>query len=277
MNRVSLMNRYFFKIFILLLMTVTVYAEVWNSPYPSDKSKKEILFSSFSLPYKHLDPVVSYSKRESMIISNIYEPVVGYNYLKRPYTLEPLTLTNTPEIVYLNKEKKEVNEESTEVAFSCYTFHLRNDISYQNHPAFSKNSEGNYLYHHLSQEVLEEIKSLNDFKEQGSRKLVASDYAYAIKRMAVRQNHSPILDIIQEYLVGLEAFSKEITQIAKEKKSKNESLDLRAYHIKGVKVIDDYTFTITLKGKYPQFLYWMSMNFFAPIPWEADLFYQQKG
>jgi len=49
------------------------------------------------------------------------------------------------------------------------------------------------------------------------------------------------------------------------------------YNIEGVKVLDELTFTITLKGKYPQFLYWMSMNFFAPIPWEADLFYQQSG
>ena len=65
--------------------------------------------------------------------------------------------------------------------------------------------------------------------------------------------------------------------MAKKKKSSAEPLNLSSYNIEGVKVLDDYTFTITLKGKYPQFLYWMSMNFFAPIPWEADLFYQQKG
>jgi len=45
----------------------------------------------------------------------------------------------------------------------------------------------------------------------------------------------------------------------------------------GARVIDDTTFEIVLKEKYPQFLYWLSMSFFAPMPWEADLFYSQAG
>ena len=107
--------------------------------------------------------------------------------------------------------------------------------------------------------------------------MTASDYEYAIKRMAVRQNHSPILDNMQEYIVGLKVFSEQISKIVKEKKVNAQVVDLRAYSISGVKVVDDYTLTIRIKGKYPQFLYWLSMNFFAPLPWEADIFYQQKG
>jgi ABC-type transport system substrate-binding protein len=38
----------------------------------------------------------------------------------------------------------------------------------------------------------------------------------------------------------------------------------------GVEVIDRHTYRIRLKGKYPQFLYWLAMPFFAPVPWEAD-------
>jgi len=265
------MNRNFFKTLLLLLMSMNIYADVWNSPQDSEKVEQEVYFTSFSLPYKHFDPVVSYSKRESMILAQIYEPVVGYNYLKRPYILEPLTLIKMPDIVYWDKNRNEVAEESEEVAFSHYTFSLREDIFYQNHPSLSKK------YFELSEEELAKISTLDDFEEHSTRKLTAYDYTYAIKRMAVRQNHSPILDSMIEYIVGLETFSKEISQMVKEKKSKNELIDLRSYEIAGVKVLDDYTFTITLKGKYPQFLYWMSMNFFAPIPWEADLFYQQEG
>ena len=44
-----------------------------------------------------------------------------------------------------------------------------------------------------------------------------------------------------------------------------------------LRLSDDSVLTIKIKGKYPQFNYWLSMNFFAPIPWEADRFYQQKG
>ena len=256
---------------LYILFSISLHADVWNSPHNVEKKEKNILFSSFSLPYKHLDPVVSYSKRESVIISHIYEPVVGYNFLKRPYVLEPLTLTAMPSIVFLDKNHKEVKEESAEVAFSKYTFTLQDNILYQNHPSFVKENRV------LDDAFVANIKTLDDFEKTATRKLTAYDYAYAIKRMAVRQNHSPILDIIAEYVVGLKAFSKEITKVAKEQKAKKQKLDLRAYEIKGVEVVDDLTFTIMIKGKYPQFLYWMSMNFFAPIPWEADLFYQQKG
>ena len=32
-----------------------------------------------------------------------------------------------------------------------------------------------------------------------------------------------------------------------------------------------------LKGKYPQWNYWMAMTFMSPVPWEADAFYAQPG
>ncbi|MES9963018.1 MAG: ABC transporter substrate-binding protein, partial [Candidatus Sedimenticola sp. 20ELBAFRAG] len=54
-------------------------------------------------------------------------------------------------------------------------------------------------------------------------------------------------------------------------------LDLRPHELKGVEVIDRYRFRIRLKGKYPQFVYWLAMPFFSPMPWEADAFFAQKG
>ena len=259
------------RVIFLIIFNISILdAEVWNNPHKTLESKKNILFSSFSLAFKHLDPVVSYSSSEWRIISNIYEPVVGYNYLKRPYVLEPLTLTKMPTITYYNNKNEEVAENSKEVATSQYRFELQKNILYQNHPSFvAKNRE-------LTKNELVNINTISDFKETSTRELTAYDYAYAIKRMAVRQNNSPILDMMQDYIVGLKLFSKKITPIAKVKKEQKRPLDLRGYNIKGVKVEDNYTFTITIKGKYPQFLYWMSMNFFAPIPWEADLFYQQE-
>ena len=32
-----------------------------------------------------------------------------------------------------------------------------------------------------------------------------------------------------------------------------------------------------IKGRYPQWNYWMAMTFMAPVPWEADAFYAQPG
>jgi len=263
--------------FIICIAVIYSHAAVWNSPHNSKKVKTDTLFSSFSLPPKRLDPVISYSANEWAIIGQIYEPPLQYNYLKRPYELEPLTLRKMPTIRYLNKDGKEVDGRSDEVLFTEYRLDLRKDIMYQDHPSFVKDANGSLLYAVLSEKELKHIDSLEDFKRTATRRLKASDYAYAIKRMAVRQNHSPILDSMQEYIVGLKAFSKKISKIAKEKKRGHQVLDLRPYSIAGVKVVDDDTLTIRIKGRYPQFLYWLSMNFFAPIPWEADLFYQQKG
>jgi ABC-type transport system substrate-binding protein len=262
---------FFFKTLILLLLVTNSYGAIWNNPHSASKIEEDILFSSFSLPPKHLDPVISYSSNEWSIISQIYEPPLQYNYLKRPYELEPLTLEKMPTIIYMDKNGKSVKENSNRVAYSKYTLNFKKDIKYQNHPAFIKDNLS------LTPDILDNISKLSDFKESDTRELRAEDYAYAIKRMAVRQYNSPILDNMQEYIVGLKKFSKKITKIAKEKKRKGEILDLRPYSIDGIKVINSHTLTIKIKGKYPQFLYWLSMNFFAPIPWEADLFYKQRG
>ncbi len=42
-------------------------------------------------------------------------------------------------------------------------------------------------------------------------------------------------------------------------------------------MLDRHTYRITLKGAYPQFLYWLSMPFFSPVPPEADRFFSQPG
>jgi ABC-type transport system substrate-binding protein len=263
--------------FTLSALSYAAQAATWNNPHHADKVNKNILFSSFATPPKHLDPVISYSSNEWAIIGQIYEPPLQYHYLKRPYELEPLTLTNMPSVRYLDKDNNEVDKTSDLVAYSEYHLTLKNNIKYQNHPAFVKNSDQSLTYGHLTEAELANIETLEDIKQSTSRNLQAADYEYAIKRMAVRQYHSPILGSMLQYIVGLEDYSKSITDIAKQAKEKKEYLDLRPHSISGVKVLDDYNLTIRIKGKYPQFLYWLTMNFFAPIPWEVDLFYQQPG
>ena len=271
------MLRSIIKIFLYLLLSVPLIAGVWNSPHKDENVANQTLFAAFSMPPKRLDPVVSYNANEWSIIGQIYEPPLQYNYLKRPYVLEPLTLKEMPKITYFDANGTLVDENDVNVAFSEYRLTLREDVRYQDHPAFVKNENASLVYGNMSEDALNNIESLDDFEKQATRKLLAEDYAYAIKRMAVRQNHSPILDNMAEYIVGLKTFSQNITKTAEEKKSKKEVLDLRDHEISGVKVLNDHTLSIRIKGKYPQFIYWLSMYFFSPIPWEADLFYQQKG
>ena len=78
---------------------------------------------------------------------------------------------------------------------------------------------------------------------------------------------------MQKHIVGLKEFSDELQK----KWQINEYLDLRQSEIKGIDVIDKYNYSITIYGEYPQFMYWLAMPFFAPIPWEVDKFYSQPG
>jgi ABC-type transport system substrate-binding protein len=107
----------------------------------------------------------------------------------------------------------------------------------------------------------------------GTRELLADDYIYQIKRLAHPRLHSPIFGLMAEYIVGMREFAKTL----KSADTKQAWLDLRNYPLKGVERVDAYTFRVTLNGSYPQFVYWLAMPFFAPVPWEADRFFAQPG
>ena len=48
-------------------------------------------------------------------------------------------------------------------------------------------------------------------------------------------------------------------------------LDFRRWPLAGATAPEKHLLRIRLKGKYPQWNYWMALAFTAPIPWEADL------
>ena len=54
-------------------------------------------------------------------------------------------------------------------------------------------------------------------------------------------------------------------------------IDYDRMDLAGVQAVDDRTYTITLKQDFPQLVYWMTMSFFSPMPWEAVRFYQQHA
>lgn len=246
-----------------------------NSPYPHIDPKKKILFSSFSERPKTLDPVKAYSSNEYLFIQQIYEPPLTYHYLLRPYQLKPQVLSQMPQIRYLDKDYKPVSADSKAIKYSEYAFELSPGIQYQPHPAFAKNNQGKYDYYPIDENFLEKkhIEKLSDFKNVASRELVAQDFIYQIKRLADPLNHSPIASLMAKQIVGFEAFAEQL----KSKRQHNNKVDLRDYQMAGVSSADKYHYKIIIHGRYPQFIYWLAMPFFAPIPWEAEQFYQQPG
>jgi ABC-type transport system substrate-binding protein len=261
---------------VLLLNSLGLsYAQGWvlNNPYPQSDSKKNIFYSSFTEQPKTLDPALSYSINEFLFISQIYEPLLEYDYFLRPYQLKPLTATQLPQIKYLDVQGNPmlVNSQN-QPAYTVYTLQINKGIFYQPHPAFAKDKTGHYLYHHLSEDYLSDnrINQLSNFKATGTRELIIDDYIYQIKRMANPMLSSSIYGLMSEYIVGFKEFGQTLPGGA-------QYIDLRNYPLKGLKKLDDYTFEITLKGQYAQFVFWLAMPFFSPVPWEADVFYSQPG
>ena len=260
----------------LLLLFSGCDQSAWNNPYPEKDSAERIYYDSFADRPKHLDPVSSYSANEYVFLGQIYEPPLQYHFLKRPYELVPLTATELPKPVYLDKDGNILSDEAEheKIASVKYTISIKPGILFQPHPSFAKNKSDKYLYHNLSAEKLKNIHTLADFNVVGTRELLAKDYVYQIKRMAHPKIHSPIAGLMGKYIVGLNELAKELHNLDE---SETGYIDLNKYDLSGVKVINDTKFEITLKQKYPQFLYWLSMYFFSPMPWEADYFYAQEG
>lgn len=254
-----------------LALTLAACGEVWNSPYPADQRGKNILYSAFTERPKHLDPVQSYSEDEATFNAQVYEPPLQYHYLKRPYTLVPMSAAAMPVVTYQDAHGMTVPAHSPAVAFSVYEISIKPGIRYQPHPALAM--EGARLrYHALTPDDLASVYTLTDFPHTGTRDLVAEDFVYQIKRLAHPRLHSPIYGLMSEYIVGLKPLGESL-----KKADRGGWLDLRNFKLEGVEATDRYTFRVKLNGRYPQFAYWLAMNFFAPIPWEADRFYNQPG
>ena len=266
---------------VLILFSAAVAAS-WNNPYPAADAEKNILYSAFRERPKTFDPARAYSSNEYLFIAQIYEPPFQYHYLKRPYTLVPLTAKSVPTPVYFDKHGQRLsrNAPSAAIAYSEYEIHIRPGIYYQPHPAFARDAEGRYLYQSLSASDLDRVYAISDFPRTGTRELVAADYVYQIKRLAHPKLHSPILSVMGDYIVGLREYAdllkKEYDKIAGGRDT-GVYLDLVKFPLAGATEVDRYTYRVRLRGKYPQLLYWMAMPFFAPMPPEADRFFSQPG
>ena len=263
-------NKNFFC-FILLLQQV-VFA-IWNHPYPAVDRDKNYYYTSFSEQPKTLDPARSYSSNEWSFIAQIYEPPLQYAYLKRPYELEPLTLQSMPSLTYYDKQRRQVQATGTQasIAYTQYDFYLKPNIFYSPHPAFVKDKNGKYAYHHLSLAQSEEIDALSDFVHTDTRALRAADYVYQIKRLADPRLHSPIYGLMSQYIVGLKSLHEQMQKLLHDKKTVN----LRQLKLEGARALGALHYRILLRGYYPHFKYWLAMPFFSPIPWEVEEFYDQ--
>lgn len=98
------------------------------------------------------------------------------------------------------------------------------------------------------------------FPENIGREMKADDVFFSLKRLADPKLNSTGWWTLDDRILGLNEW-----------RTKNAALDVVNYEepIEGFKKIDDYSFSITLKQPFPQFLYSLAMPFTFIVPHEA--------
>jgi len=273
---------------LALCSLVAACDTVWNDPYPSGEEGRALVHDFLSERPKHLDPAQSYAEPESWVNYQIYESLYGYEYLKRPYTLRPELAAEMPRVHYLDARRQPLDGEASKATngnadearaaegFSVYEIPIRRGVRYQPHPAFARDAAGRSIYIDNPAARLAEIRSLAELKQTGTRELVANDFIYAIKRLARPKLHSPAFEVFRA-IDGMEDLSKRLRADAKARRIDPDGwIDLDRYPVAGLEAPDPYTLRITIRGRYPQLIYWLAMGFTAPIPPEVDRFFSQR-
>lgn len=258
-----------------------------NSPWPQGAAESNVVYSAMieNTP-RHLDPTASYWSNDTLVTYQVYEPLYGYHYLKRPFELVPKSAAKVVNPIYFDKNGQRLPDDAPGelVAESVYEVPIKPGILFQPHPAFAKDEQGNYRYHAMKPGELGERRSPLEFEHSGTRELVAEDFVYALKRHATTRITTPIYGIFSEYVIGLKDYGTLIKQEdAKLRQGLDPAsldkpfLDFRKWPLAGATAPEKHLLRIRLHGKYPQWKYWMQMTFMAPVPWEADAFYAQPG
>ena len=272
---------------ITLFLAFTGCDRVTNSPHAAGAENTNTYFSGHTeRSPKYLDSTASYSLDETQFTYLVYEPPYHFHYLKRPYEV----VARAAEVVsvprYFDKNGAELSSDAPgeEIAESVYDIKIKKGIKFSPHPAFAKDAQGKYVYHDLTRREVGNKRTPFDFEQQGTRDLTAHDYVYAIRRLATTRIKSPSFSPMAEKIKGLKEYGEQISAVDEKLRGGRPLtdrnlpfLDFRNYPFAGAESLDDQTLRVRIIGKYPQFKYWLTITFFAPVAWEVEKFYAQPG
>ena len=252
-----------------------------NNPWGNTAAVENTLYTTFAAKIRNLDPISANFVHEAEVIDSVVEPPLAYHYLKRPYQLVPQLLVELPTVVYYDAAGNILPEDpdASVVARAEYTLRLRPGILYQDHPCFCADSAPLVKY----------PRSPADFGPAGNREVLAEDFLISMTRLCDSRSNCNVFSQLDGFLVGLtecrQAVEAEVRRLDEERSQAGESSvqiaeapslpDYRKIPCEAVQVVDRYTVKYVLSRKYPQFLYWLTMHYFAPTPYEAMEFYHR--
>ncbi len=162
--RRAVLSRSRFVYSMLLLIILSAFGCRGNGLRVEQKG--EMVMYSLTSRIPGFDPVRAGDVSSSRAISKIYEGLLQYSYLVRPYQLEPNLAASMPEV-------------STDGL--TYTFRIRKNIFFQDDPCFVETGGK-------------------------GRELTAQDFVYSIKRVADLKNESSGYWAFRDKIRGLDKF-----------------------------------------------------------------------
>ena len=227
------------------MLAVLWLASCTNNPYPDSDDAIKVRYLALSGPPKTFDPAVSYNAADHAILANVYETLLEYHYLRRPYELIPGLAEAVPEAT---------PQRDGRVA---YRFRLRPGMRFQQDACFAPGNRG-----------------------VADREILASDVAFALMRIADPTVISPVVATFSK-IEGFEEFAKRLAALRESDPDFAQRRIDRQYAgaggVDGLVVRGRYELDVVLHEPYPQLLYWFAMPFTAPVPWEAVDTYDGDG
>ena len=215
-----------------------------NNPYPHADRDQKVLYSSFHEAPKTLDPAVAYTTAEHVITGNVYDTLLEYHYLARPYRLIPGLAVSVPKGQDLPDGKQ------------TYRFQLRPGVLFHADPCFPPDAAG-----------------------RRTREVTAGDLAFALARIADPAVNSPVIGSFAQ-IEGFADFSKRLEALRRSDKAfaalPVHEQYAKAGGIAGVLVHASHELEIVLSQANAQILYWFAMPFTTPVAWEAVAAYDGK-
>ncbi len=231
-----------FKVLLACILSAAV-AACTNNPYPDAESGDKVLYTSFNDAPRTLDPAVAYTTSASVITTNVFDTLLEYHYVERPFRLVAGLAADVPEA------------ERRADGGTVYRFSLREGITFHDDPCFPPNSA---------------------LGGRRSRVVSSDDVAFQMMRIADPAIISPVRSFFAK-VRGFAAFSKRLA----EKRKADADFAKQPVHeqyaavgpVAGLATPDASTFELILDQPDPQILYWFAMPFTTPLPHEAVAYY----